>query len=236
MGTTEFNFPNSSVMVETRDDAVAPLQSTCWHGRIFFHKFIDRYCRVLVRRLALSNMPASLFHRHYQEPNPVFWTSTTALSVFACLALAAITGRFWILHGISLLIVDRIFVVLVKWIIFTLDDRELQMAGHYLRWLLLVLREGEKIMTSQSAAEYIMAATLLKSAPTGVSYVRWIIRYKMKLARYEFIREVGKDRLSRKSSARALAAINQAKTQAKLVKSKVHDNVKAVRQTVSRSF
>ena len=81
-----------------------------------------------------------------------------------------------------------------------------------------------------------MAVSILKSAPTGVSYVRSILRYKMKLVRSEFIREVGKDRLLRKSSVRAMAAINQAKTQAKLVKGKVHDNVKAVKRTMSRSF
>ena len=162
----------------------------------------------------------------------VFWTSSTAISLSAILALAVLTGQSWILHGISVLIIDQILFILIKWIVYTLDDRELRFACHAVRtWLSLIIQEGEEVLTSQSAAKYIMAVSILQSAPTGVSYARWIIRYKMKSARSEFLREnVGKDRLSLKRNRLALAAI----ARAKLIQNKVYNNVNASRETMKR--
>jgi len=159
-----------------------------------------------------------LDHGHHQRST--FWIHPTAFWVYALLILSIVTRRPWILHGISLLLVDQMLQVVIKWLLFALDDRELQLAGKYVRgWLRLILEESEKTLTSKSAVQYVMAFSLLKSAPTGVSYFKFVVRYKMKLVRTEFLREgVGKERLSLKRNSMYHVALQNAKKVKKNVK------------------
>lgn len=193
---------------------------------------IGGLCHVLVERASASTkqqqqrsalMDESTEYFHYQQPLASFWASSTAMFIYALTILTVATGWFWILHGISLLIVDQILQVVVKWFIFTLNDRELQFARHYiLSWLSLIIREGEQIVNSESAAKFVTAQSILQSAPTGVSYARWIIRYKMRAAHLEFLREgVGKERLTVKKRRLAMVAAKKAKAKAKKAKTKV---------------
>jgi len=206
---------------------------------------MSNLCNAFVERASASKqqqqyeramMDETMEYLRYQQPQTSFWASSTVMFICALLIVAVATGWFWILHGISLLIVDQILQVVVNWFIFTLDDNELRFARHYISsWLALIIREGEGILNSQSAAKYVAAMSLLQSAPTGVSYARWILRYKMRVVRTEFLREgVGKERLTVKKSRLAMAAM-QAKMQASLHAKKVKEKMGAVKETVRRS-
>lgn len=156
-------------------------------------RLIGDGCRGLVKRASVKD-ELELQLRHHTKST--FWASQSAVCFYAIVVLAVLTRRLWILHCLSIMILDQILQVVVKWLIFTLDDRELRFASNYIRtWLALIIREGEKTLTSQSAYNFAVATSLLQSAPTGVSYAKWVVRYKRSQMRREFLREgVGRER------------------------------------------
>ena len=147
------------------------------------------------------------------QQESTFWTSQTAIRLYAILFLAIATQRLWILHGISILLLDQVLQVVIQWTVYTLDDPNLRFASRFIRdWLTLIVEEGEKTLTSPNALNYIAAFSMLKTMPTGVSYARWVLRYKMQVVRREFLREeVGGERFKRAKKLRmALAARKRA--------------------------
>jgi len=184
-------------------------------------KLLSDGWHVLVERASVK--PASnldeeeLEHQQWtSQQESTFWTSQTAMRVYAILFLAIVTQRLWILHGISLLLLDQMLQIVIQWTVYTLDDPKLRFASRFIRdWLTLIVEEGENILTSPNALNYIMAFSMLQTMPTGVSYVRWIYRYKMQTVRREFLREeVGGERFKRAKKLRMeLAARKRAAQQ-----------------------
>jgi hypothetical protein len=131
--------------------------------------------------------------------NADFWMCRTALYMYAVVLLSLLLQRFWVMHGISLLLLGKMFEVVVKWVVYTLDDDELRFANKYIRgWFRLFLRESEKILTGEAAWKFAMTYSVVANAPTGVSYVRYIVRYKMAALRQEFMSELGEDRFGKR--------------------------------------
>lgn len=130
-----------------------------------------------------------------QEVSDSFWLSQTLLYIYSVIALAAFFQRWWILHGISLILLEKIVVVIAKWTAYTLDDRALAFARKYIQgWLDLFLREGEKILSGEAAMKFALSYTVISQVPTGYSYLKYYIRYKSKLLREDFLSEVGGNR------------------------------------------
>jgi hypothetical protein len=106
-----------------------------------------------------------------------------------------VTHQLWILHGISLYIAGTILSYVIKWVIYILDDHELVTNYKYLRgWLYVLIREGEDIINGDAAWKLASAYMMIQQAPTGISYIRYAIRYKTRLLRKQFLMELGGNR------------------------------------------
>ena len=124
-----------------------------------------------------------------------FWMSPTAFYVYTLITLSLLTHRLWIVHGISVLLLGKILHLVLVWMDYVLDDVQLRFACKYIGgWLYVFLGEGEAILTDPAAWKVAVAYTVASQAPTGVSYLRYAIRYKMIGIRREFLGELGMDR------------------------------------------
>ena len=112
---------------------------------------------------------------------------------------AAVLQRFWILHGISLIIVGYIATIVAKWIFYILDDKDLWSALSYLnRWLAFFQRESKDILENRASWKMaFVEAYIAQASSTGVAVVRYIYDRKMVVLRKEFLRDLGGDRGSR---------------------------------------
>jgi hypothetical protein len=121
--------------------------------------------------------------------------SPTSFYVYIVIACAMITHNLYILHGLSILVVGYIMMYVIKWMIYTLDDPELYNCYIYFRgWVYLLLHEGEDIISGDAAWKLATTYIMINQAPTGISYIRYIIRYKTRLLRKQFIMELGGNR------------------------------------------
>jgi hypothetical protein len=137
----------------------------------------------------------------YTASRDYFWTCPTACSVYSVIALAVLFRRAWILHCISLIVLDRILLIGTRWIVYAIDDDELWYCIRYLRgWLQLFLREGEQILSGPGAQKFAMAYSVLWTAPKGVSYIRHIVRYKMIALDKTFLSELGANRYGKRKA------------------------------------
>jgi hypothetical protein len=56
-------------------------------------------------------------------------------------------------------------------------------------WIKRVLREGEKVLKGRDAVSYAMAFSVVRAAPTGFLYARYILRYNMRRANAQVLLE-----------------------------------------------
>lgn len=118
--------------------------------------------------------------RSGMEVENIFFMSWTALEIYGCVILALIARRAWILYLAFPFLLKQIFWVAFKWILYIIDDPKLFENIAVTRgWAQKILREGEKILLQKNATKTIMASTMLYSTPTGISYARAILRYRM---------------------------------------------------------
>jgi hypothetical protein len=127
-------------------------------------------------------------------------TTWTACYIFAVITLAMLTHQLRVLFGLFLVVVAKVGGVVIKWIVFILEDPELYKSYAFLRsWLGLLIKEGESIVSSDAAWKLAMTYTVVSQVPTGLSYLQYIIRYKTRLLRKEFLRELGVNRFGGRS-------------------------------------
>lgn len=141
----------------------------------------------------------------YDENRPVvfyFWASRTAMAVYANIWLALTLGRFWLLYGVSGIIFVQIMWIALKWVVYVIDDPAMVNFSGFVRdYFRVLLTQGEKILQGKDAARYIIAGALLKSAPTGLEYFRWILRWKTREVNNEVIATIVEDRYGLRVSA-----------------------------------
>jgi hypothetical protein len=153
-----------------------------------------------------------------------FWMCRTMCAIYVTLLLALVTQRLWILHGVSIILFDKILQVVLKWIVFILDDDELWFTWKYFGgWFGLIIREGEKTLSSPAAWKYAVAYSAVMTVPTGVSYVRFIARYKMKMLHKDFVQEIGVSRFGKRESLQIKLSKVKQKTSSAL-KSSLHNS------------
>lgn len=131
----------------------------------------------------------------------LFWKSRTALLIYYDVAIAGLVLYYnvgiaiWILRVALLVLLAQITWIITKWILYTLDDPELDYAIQYIKtWLKRFVSEGENILTGDDAARFIVSYSFLKTFPTGLSYFRWIVRYKMRQCNLNYIETVVSER------------------------------------------
>jgi hypothetical protein len=120
-----------------------------------------------------------------------FWTSWQAHSVYACVGLAALTG-FWqpFLALGALVLVLQINWIVLKWAYYIRDDSQVDFFIDFCTtWIKRVLREGEKVLKGRDAVSYVMAFSVVRAAPTGFLYARYIVRYNMRKANAQVLME-----------------------------------------------
>jgi hypothetical protein len=142
--------------------------------------------------LQISNEPVVpvVSAKRFASVNDI-WMNQTVQIATALVLSSILTQRLWILYGVSILALARIYQVVSKWFDFWWDDPELRRAYKNLRtWIRIFLMEGEKILAGESARELVVAYTAMMHAPAGASFVRSFIRYKTKKLRYEFLKEL----------------------------------------------
>ena len=124
-----------------------------------------------------------------------FWLSRTLVRIYSVVAVAVLFRRWWVLHGVSLIVVERILLVVAKWTEYTLDDRALRFSLKYIRgWLNRFKRDGERILTGEAAFKFALTSQVIRQAPIGVSFVKHYIRYKADTLRSSFLYELGQNR------------------------------------------
>ena len=122
-------------------------------------------------------------------------TTYTAFYMYTIIAASMLTHQLWILHGISIYLFVTIASYVIKWLIYILDDPELITNYKFLRgWAYVLIHEGEDILNGDAAWKLASAYLMVQQAPTGMSYVRYIIRYKTRLLRKQFLMELGGNR------------------------------------------
>ena len=63
-------------------------------------------------------------------------------------------------------------------------------------------------MRGESAWKFAITYSMVKQAPTGMSYVKWIMRYKTENSRREFLREMETTRFGMDDEMRSFVAKN----------------------------
>jgi hypothetical protein len=86
------------------------------------------------------------------------------------------------------MILQRVSWIILKWVVYILDDEAIGQAIDFTRtWIQLFLREGEKILEGKDTIRYIVAGSMLSSAPTTVSYFRYFLRMKAREINMTFV-------------------------------------------------
>jgi hypothetical protein len=184
--------------------------STPREFRALAQEFLVDLCRLMVRMLT-EKPPTTYDTIEYPTRNDDFWTSRLALFVYAVVFVSLLTRRSWIMHGVSLLAILKILKVLVKWADYTLEDGELRYACTYIRgWIGIFLNEGEKILSGEDAWKFAVTYSVVTTAPTGAAYLRYVIRYKTRALRKEFLSELGEDRFNRRQNGFLLRKLDHA--------------------------
>lgn len=120
----------------------------------------------------------------------LFWTTWQAHAIYASVGLALFTGRFAMLSLAAVVIVLQIFWILLKWGYYIRDDRQVDQCIDFCStWIKRVLREGEKIFKGRDAVSYVMAFSVIRAAPTGFLYARYIMRYNLRRANAQILLE-----------------------------------------------
>lgn len=132
-------------------------------------------------------------------------TTYTAFYIYTIIAVSMATHQLWVLHGISIYIAGTILFYVIKWIVYILDDNELVTNYKYLRgWIYVLIHEGEDIINGDAAWKLASAYMMIQQAPTGISYLRYALRYKTRLLRKQFLMELGGNRFGTGFSISAL--------------------------------
>jgi hypothetical protein len=153
-------------------------------------------------------------------------TSPIGCYVMAIIVLASLTRQLWILFGLLALIAAKVGGVIAIWLFYILDDPELHQCYLQLRcWMDMLIKEGEDVVNSDAAWKFAMMYTAVSQVPTGLSYIRYIVRYKTRLLRKEFLRELGANRFG---SGRKFFA-------ASMVHSSFQSSIQATRLLASHS-
>ena len=122
-------------------------------------------------------------------------TTYTAFYIYTIITISMTTHQLWVLHGISIYIAGMILSYVIKWVVYILDDHELVTNYKYLRgWIYLLIHEGEDIINGDKAWKLASAYMMIQQAPTGISYLRYALRYKTRLLRKQFLMELGGNR------------------------------------------
>jgi hypothetical protein len=136
-----------------------------------------------------------------QKRSEVFFhhiaTTYTAFYIYTIIAVSMATHQLWVLHGISIYIAGTILSYVIKWIVYILDDNEL--VTNY-----VLIHEGEDIINGDAAWKLASAYMMIQQAPTGISYLRYALRYKTRLLRKQFLMELGGNRFGTGFSITAL--------------------------------
>ena len=174
----------------------------------YTHDELDDRCRTAQRR-------SGVVFNHIA-------TTYTAFYIYTVIALSMTTHQLWMLHGISIYISGMILSYVIKWIMYILDDRELVTNYQYLRsWLYLLIHEGEDIINGDAAWKLASAYMMVQQAPTGISYLRYALRYKTRILRKQFLMELGGNRFGTGFSITAL----KSKLAASLLRTSSSDNI-----------
>jgi hypothetical protein len=128
--------------------------------------------------------------RRTEDRQFLFWTTWQAHAIYASVGLAAFTGKFALLSLGAAVIVLQIVWVVLKWTYYIRDDRQVdQFVDFCSTWIKRVLREGEKIFKGRDAVSYVMAFSVIRAAPTGFLYARYIMRYNLRRANAQILLE-----------------------------------------------
>lgn len=128
--------------------------------------------------------------RRTDERQFLFWTTWQAHAIYASVGLAIFSGKPSALSLGAAVVVLQIFWILLKWTYYIRDDRQVdQFIDFCSTWIKRVLREGEKIFKGRDAVSYVMAFSVIRAAPTGFLYARYIVRYNLRRANAQILLE-----------------------------------------------
>ena len=85
------------------------------------------------KKHACTMMRQSEFATENHQRHPLYM-SEFALEIYAVLVLFILVRRFWILHGIALVILSHIADILISWFIHVKEAREIRLFKSWLLW------------------------------------------------------------------------------------------------------
>lgn len=116
-------------------------------------------------------------NRHLRRET-TFWTSLPLQLIVGDVGLALALRQVWILYGVCAVVFFQILSILHAWVLYILNDNELKAAAMMMKgYCYLLLEQGEKTLNGD-AARTLVAGVVLRQAPGGFGYFRYIVRFR----------------------------------------------------------
>jgi len=120
----------------------------------------------------------------------------TSFPVLMLLLLASMR-MYWVAwYMIIVWTFAKVLWILLQWTVWFLDgNRELEFCLKYFQtWTRRFVREGERILKGDDAVRFVLAFTMVKSAPRTIQYWRYSFRYRMRQLNLYYVDTVVSER------------------------------------------
>jgi hypothetical protein len=96
------------------------------------------------------------------------------------------------LYGILVVLSLQIFWIVLKWILYIVDDPELRNLHTFCKgWFAVLLKEGSRIIGGRSPSALLMAGTVARQLPMGMGVARVYLRKFSKRCNDQLCAELG---------------------------------------------
>lgn len=142
------------------------------------------------------------------------WTSWPIAFSVACILISLATRQVFVLYGCLAAISVEIGWILLKWVLYILDDPKLWSGLSFVQgWFEVVRKEGESAFRGNTFNTLMASGAMLYSAPTGVALTKTVLRWKVSEARRQVIDDCvsGRYRIRVPPSLRTLPSMSSPK-------------------------
>jgi len=120
-----------------------------------------------------------------------FWTSSFALRIYACVMLAIVLKRRFVLYGIHIVVLHKFSAIGASWGQFVRNDPQTRETVRNIRRIIRIgIREGEKVLSGNYGRQVVAAYFLHVCTAPGESYIAYLLRYKMSVLNSQWIEEL----------------------------------------------
>jgi hypothetical protein len=149
-----------------------PIESI-YRGVATLQETLNLALSLLVDRASNRRMP-------WDDAPLLFYSSPPAICIYCLIVTAFVTRRWWMLYGVILVVMAQISWIVLKWILYILDDKELFENIEFAKtWADRILKEFDNLVTQKDATRIVLTSSALQACPIGVDVYRYLLRCKM---------------------------------------------------------